>query len=283
MLARINKKLRLINLLSSEAQSAFERQVRQLLLAFLLVSCSGWGLDNACYAFSWAASNEREGNNVARTRLVPLSRKDKQMIDGKIQRSIARKISHSGLLVALLMAATTPAISADGRKAEVIDATAMGTSTQMGKTVSVKVTIYRYSSQADRQILVDAFKKNQSQGLVDALSKMDAVGRIAITGTLGYDLSYIALIPSPTGRKIRFAANRQIRFAEAYNSGRSTDYDLTAGEFDLNDSDKNKSSGVLYPAAQLNINKKSQLQFELFRNPWKLVNIIDWNGAGSKE
>ncbi|RZU35712.1 hypothetical protein [Edaphobacter modestus] len=34
--------------------------------------------------------------------------------------------------------------------------------------------------------------------------------------TLGYDLSYIALIPSPTG-KIRFAANRPIRFGEAYS------------------------------------------------------------------
>jgi len=31
------------------------------------------------------------------------------------------------------------------------------------------------------------------------------------------------------------------------------------------------------------INKQGQLQFELRKNPWKLVNIIDWNGAGSKE
>jgi hypothetical protein len=176
-----------------------------------------------------------------------------------------------------------PAISADEKKTETIDATAMGTSTQLGKNVSVKVTIYHYSSPQDRQVLVDAFKKGQSKGLVDALAKMNAVGRIAITGTLGYDLSYIALIPSPTGRKIRFAANRQIRFNEAYNAGPSMAYDLTAGEFDLNDSDKSKSSGVLYPAAQLIINKQGQLQFELRKNPWKLVNIIDWNGAGSKE
>jgi hypothetical protein len=60
-------------------------------------------------------------------------------------------------------------------------------------------------------------------------------------------------------------------------------YNLTAGEFDLNDSDKNKSSGVLYPASQLIINKQGQLQFELRRNPWKLVNIIDWNKAGKRE
>jgi hypothetical protein len=205
------------------------------------------------------------------------------MRHGKIQRSPARKIGYSGLLVALLLATAMPAISADDKKTETIDATAMGTSTQLGKNVSVKVTIYHYSSPQDRQALVDAFKKGQSKGLADALGKMNAVGRIAIPGTLGYDLSYIALIPSPTGRKIRFVANRQIRFGEAYNAGPSMAYNLTAGEFDLNDSDKSKSSGVLYPAAQLIINKQGQLQFELRKNPWKLVNIIDWNGAGSKE
>jgi hypothetical protein len=153
----------------------------------------------------------------------------------------------------------------------------------MGQTVSVKVTINQFSTPEDRQVLVDAFKKGQHKGLVDALTKMKPVGRIAITGTLGYDLSYIALIPTPTGRKIRFAANRLIRFGEAYNNTQSMAFDLTAGEINLNDTDKKKSSGVLYPAAQLIINKQGQLQFELRRNPWNLVNIIDWNGAGSKE
>jgi hypothetical protein len=206
------------------------------------------------------------------------------MTDSRDPRPAARKSGYGSILLAtLLLAAAIPAISADDRKTETIDATAMGTSTQLGKTVSVKVIIYQFSTKEDRQVLVEAFKKGQNQGLVDALSKMKAVGRIAITGTLGYDLSYIALIPSPTGRKIRFAANRQIRFGEAYNSSRSMDYNLTAGEFDLNDSDKSKSIGVLYPASQLIINKKGELQFELRKNPWKLVNIIDWNGAGSKE
>jgi hypothetical protein len=205
------------------------------------------------------------------------------MRDSNIQGSTARKFGYGGLLLALLLTVAMPAVSADDRTTETIDATAMGTSTQMGHSVSVKVLINEFSTQEDRQVLVDAFKKGQSQGLVKALTKMKPVGRIAITGTLGFDLSYIALIPSPTGRKIRFATNRPIRFAEAYNNGPSTAYDLTAGEFDLNDSDKDKSAGVLYPAAQLIINKQGQLQFELRKNPWKLVNVIDWNGAGSKE
>ncbi|MBB5326640.1 hypothetical protein [Tunturiibacter gelidoferens] len=205
------------------------------------------------------------------------------MIGSKASRFSARKFGYSGLLLAMLVAASLSAYSQGDRKPETIDAQAMGTSTQMGRNVGVKIIINQFSTPEDRQVLIDAFKKGKSQGLVDALTKMKSVGRIAITGTVGSDLSYIALIPSPTGRKIRFATNRPIRFGEAYNNGRSTDYNLTAGEIDLNDSDKSKSAGVLYPAAQLVINKQGQLQFELFQNPWKLVNIIDWNGAGSKE
>jgi hypothetical protein len=196
-------------------------------------------------------------------------------------RSNIRKFSYGGLLLAaLLLTAVSIAIAADDRKTETIDATAMGTSTQLGKNINVKVTIYEYSTDEDRQILIDAFKKGQNQGLVNALTKMKAVGRIAITGTLGYDLSYIRLIPTPTGRKIRFVTNRLLRFGEVYANTQTTAYNLTAGEFDINDSDKDKSAGVLFPAAQLVINKEGQLEFQLNKNPWKLVNIIDWNKAG---
>jgi hypothetical protein len=197
-------------------------------------------------------------------------------------KSTFRKFGYRSLLLAaLLVTGITLAISADDRKIETIDATAMGTSTQLGKNVSVKITIYEYSTPEDRQVLVDAYKKGQNQGLVNALTKMNAVGRIAITGTLGYDLSYIGLISTDTERKIRFVTNRQIRFGEAYANSQTIAYNLTAGEIDLNNSDKNKSSGVLFPAAQLIINKEGQLEFQLNKNPWKLVNIIDWNQAGT--
>jgi len=198
--------------------------------------------------------------------------------------SMARnhKFSYGGLLLAaLLLTSVTFALAADDRKVETIDATAMGTSTQMGKVVSVKVIIYEYSADEDRQILIEAFKKGQNQGLVNSLTRMKSVGRIAITGTIGYDLSYIRVVPTPTGRKIRFVTNRLLRFGEVYYNTQTTAYNLTAGEFDINDSDKDKSAGVLYPAAQLVINKEGQLEFQLNKNPWKLVNIIDWNKAGT--
>jgi hypothetical protein len=195
-------------------------------------------------------------------------------------RSDFRKFGYGGLLAALLLTVTL-ALAAENRKVATIDATAMGTSTQSGNTVSIKVTIYEFSTEEDRQILIDAFKKGQSQGLVNALTKMKSVGRIAITGTIGYDLSFIRMIPTPTGRKIRFVTNRQIRFGEAYYNTQTKAYNLTAGEIEINDSDKDKSGGVLYPAAQLVINKEGQLEFQLNKNPWKLVNIIDWDKVGT--
>jgi hypothetical protein len=161
---------------------------------------------------------------------------------------------------------------------ETISATAFGTSTQMGKQFPVKIIIYEYSTPEDRQILVEAFQKGQNQGLVNALSKMKSVGRIQIPGTVGYDLSFIRLIPTPTGRKIRFVAQRPITFGEAWTDSRSQAYNLTAGELDLNDADKSKSSGALYPAAQFTINKEGELQLDLNRNPWRLSGIIDWKG-----
>jgi len=164
-------------------------------------------------------------------------------------------------------------------KSETIDATAMGTSTQMGSQFSITLNIYDYSAPADKQILVQAFEKGKDQGLVNALSKMKAAGHIEVTGTLGYDCSYIQMIPTPTGRKIRFVTNRLLRFGEVYWDTRSTAYNLTAGEFDLNDTDKSKSTGVLYPAAELVIDKQGELQMNLIGNPYNLVDVIDWKGT----
>jgi len=181
------------------------------------------------------------------------------------------------LITGLLVAGSTPGFSAN--KTETIDATAMGTSTQMGSEFSVTLNIDDYSTQADKQILIEAFQKGKDQGLVNALSKMKAAGHIEVTGTLGYDCSYIQMIPTPTGRKIRFVTNRPLRFGEVYWDTRSSAYNLTAGEFDLNDTDKSKSTGVLYPAAEFTIDKQGELQINLVGNPWNLVNVLDWKGT----
>jgi hypothetical protein len=159
---------------------------------------------------------------------------------------------------------------------ETIDAQAYGTSTQMGKNFTVRLIVYDYSTPEDRKILIESFQKGQNDGLVNALEKMKAVGRITMPNTLGFDVSYIHEFKTPTGRSIRFVTNRRIAFGEAYWSTQSKSFNLTAGEIRINDQDKNKSDGVLFPATQLTINKNGDPQWDLRMNPWKLNNIIVW-------
>ena len=188
------------------------------------------------------------------------------------------RIALIGLVLAgALMIGSLPGFARD--KYETIDAQAFGTSTQLGQNIGVTLNIYEFSTPADRAILVQAFEKGQNQGLVNALQKMRAVGHVEITGTLGYDCAYIKMTPTPTGRRIVFVTNRLIRFGEAFFDTQSQSFNLTAGILDLNDQDKSKSTGVLYPAAQLILDKEGQLQWDLNQNPWRLSDIIDWKGT----
>jgi hypothetical protein len=177
------------------------------------------------------------------------------------------------------VAILTIAVVAVGQ-VERIDATARGTSTQMGKNISIKLIINQFSTPEDRDVLVAAFKKGQSQGLADALSKMKPSGRIQIPGTVGYALAYVVAVPTPTGRKIRFVTNRKIAFGEVRQNTQSRAFDLTAGEIDINEQDMKQSGGTLYPATQLTVNNEGALQWELNQNPWQLTNIIDWRPKG---
>lgn len=178
------------------------------------------------------------------------------------------------LVFGLTLGGSIPGFSRE--KHETISATAMGTGTQLGGNVGTTLIIYQFSTPEDRQTLIQAFQRGQNQGLVDALRKMKPVGHVAITGTIGSDCAYIRMIPTSTGRKIVFVTNRWIRTPEVRNDTQSQAYNLTAGILDINDQDKSKSSGVLYPAAQLTINNEGEPQWDLRANAWKLIDILDW-------
>jgi hypothetical protein len=160
------------------------------------------------------------------------------------------------------------------QKRQYILASAMGTSTQMGQLVDVKIIIDAYSTADDRAILVQAFQEKGSEGLCNALGKMHAVGRIAISGTLGFDVNFIRTINMPDGTKhIRFVTDRPITFGEAWSGSNSMDYNLSLGEIIVSPK-KGKNTGTIVPAAQLKIDKDNEIGVEAYQNPWKLVNIM---------
>ncbi len=181
--------------------------------------------------------------------------------------------------VAALMVSSLAAL---GQDCQVYDATANGTSTQLGKMVNIKLRFCKTSTPEDREALVAAYNKGKTPGLTQALEKMPSVGRISLPGTTGYDISYIRQTPTPDGREIVFVASRRIGFGEVYHDTRSRQYSLTAGKLELNDKNPKLSSGLLYPAARVLTNKKGEVTIDLYRNPWKLQNIIDWGKKGAE-
>jgi hypothetical protein len=154
-----------------------------------------------------------------------------------------------------------------------IQAQAMGTSTQLGRMFSVNLIIEEVTSDQERAGLLEAFQAKGNEGLVNALEKMHAKGRMAITGTLGYDVAYVKVFKQPDGSTIiRMATNRLLQFGEVYASTRSADYNLSAVEIII--SKDKQYTGTLYPACSLKVNKEGTVELQLYQNPWKLTNIM---------
>ena len=181
------------------------------------------------------------------------------------------------LIFGSLLVAGTDRTAAQDReglgKRITIQAQAMGTSTQLGRTFNITAIVNELSPPEDQKILLDAFQTKGNEGLVNALSKMRSKGRLAITGTLGGDLAYIRRFQQPDGTLvIRMITNRLLRFGEVWSDTRSSDYQLSGLEIVVG-KDKKKATGTLLPAAQLKVDKGGQLEIETYQNPWKLTNV----------
>jgi hypothetical protein len=155
-----------------------------------------------------------------------------------------------------------------------IQANAMGTSTQLGRSMAINIYINELSSASDQKALLEAFQARGNEGLVNAVSKMSGKGRIAIVGTLGYDVNYVRRFNQPDGSTVlRMVTDRPITFGENWHDTRSREYNLSAVEITFS-ADRKKNSGVLLPACEFKINKQNQLEIEAYQNPWKLTNIM---------
>jgi hypothetical protein len=156
--------------------------------------------------------------------------------------------------------------------------TIQATYAQAGAGIGVTLIIYNYSTPSDLQILSQAFGEGMDRGLATALSKTKAVGQCSIAGALSYDVAFIQLVLTPTGRRITFITSRPHLFDEADPPASSPPFDLAVGQFDLNDTDPTKSTGFLYPASKLVVDKQGKFHYDLAGSPWALVNVLDSPG-----
>lgn len=187
------------------------------------------------------------------------------------------RLFHDALMVSffLLFVTIGTRIQAQELQPMVIQATAMGTSTQMGKMVNINIHIDQFSTPEDRNALIDAFKRSGQDGLVDALDKMKSKGRISTPYGVGNEVPYIIELPPDKGRRhIRLVTDRRISFGEAYANTRSEEYSVGAVDLFLTPDEKG-SEGTALPACKITVDKKTQqLEVEAYQNPWKLTNLM---------
>ncbi len=192
-------------------------------------------------------------------------------------RVLALLIAVAAIAIFIFLSGALKVYGQDKPKRETIQATAMGQLTAAGKTFHVTVNIESDSTPEDQKMLIDAFASGGHDALVKTLSKMKSKRRVAITGTLGYQIAYIRSFPTENGRTIRLITDRPIKFAEAYASTRSRDYDLSGMEINIAQEQKN-SDGSLIVAGKFKVDKSQQVTFENYGSgPWKLVNVMERN------
>ena len=144
-------------------------------------------------------------------------------------------------------------------------------------TAWADVRITRYSSDATAKRLAALFLDGGQDALVKALEKLKPIGKAQLSHKVGF--FYLKLIRSrktPTGRRVIAVSDRPIGFLEAYNSGRSMDYQMGILVMDLKTNKKGKEvgQGQLIYAAKVKINKKGKLEIEyLGIDPMNLRNV----------
>jgi hypothetical protein len=186
-----------------------------------------------------------------------------------------KNLLRSVLVVSVLAILASVGTSAQTQKRMTIQATATGTSTQLGKIYNVNIIVEQYSTPEEKELLINAFKSKGQDGLVDALSDLKPKGRVRFaSGGVGNDVKYIMELPSENGlRRLRLVTDRNIAFGEQYQGTRSSDYSVGTIELEL--TPDGKGSGTVLPACRLTVNKKKQqLEVETYQNPWKLTNLM---------
>jgi hypothetical protein len=161
-----------------------------------------------------------------------------------------------------------------------VQCSAQGTSTQSGSLGTITIQIDEYSSQQERETLVQAFKESGTEGMTAVLKKLPQKGFISIAGQKDtYQLKFVRVLPGSTAsiRKIRLVTDRPTTIGESMAHTRSLDYSVLAVEFTLDMSKMGKSTGTLLPAIELVADKKTnEITIKSYQFPWKLFNFFNF-------
>ena len=137
----------------------------------------------------------------------------------------------------------------------------------------IQITIDRWSSEAERNALIDAFDSKGQDGLLNALERMKPTGYIKLPNTLGYALRFTREIRNPDGgRRIIVGTDRRMTASEEVNKPITTDYPFTIIELRVNKA--NVGEGRLSALTKIKTNKKEgTIELEAYGDAAKLTEV----------
>jgi len=136
-----------------------------------------------------------------------------------------------------------------------------------GLRVNVDVYIDGYTSDAEAKRLAGVLLEGGSDALLKALEKAHTIGKIRLSGRVGfYDFKLIRSHRTEGGRRIYAIGDRPVGFLEAYYSGRSRDYEFGILQLDLkkNSKGREEGSGALLYAARIKVIGGNSIEVESY-------------------
>jgi hypothetical protein len=155
-----------------------------------------------------------------------------------------------GVLAIAACLAAPSVMSQDGPVTLEAVAVSLGDISRPSGTAPLTIRINRWSTDEERNQLRDVMVEKGDDRLLQALQRTKPVGNLSTTGSLGWDIHYAHQVALPDGgRRIVFATDRPMSFAERAGGGRSRDYEYLLGEVRVGPD--GKGQGKLVPRANI--------------------------------
>lgn len=168
---------------------------------------------------------------------------------------VRRRLGCAAVGLALAFAAASAAAQvASNSPREAFTAFAINLNATAGAASSpLDIVIERWTTDAQRDHLMEIFKKGGPDELLSELRDQPRVGYMRTPDSLAYDLHYARELPGEDGgRRIVLATDRPIGFWEATNRPRSIDYPFTLIELRVDG--QGRGEGKLSIATRLTLN-----------------------------
>jgi len=113
--------------------------------------------------------------------------------------------------------------------------TAAAINMNRGAAGMIEIQVDRWSTDAQRDKLINALLTKGADKLLDTLQDMPVAGHFNAPGRLGIDIRFARHTPGEDGgERVVLVTDRRIGFLEATNQPRSIDYPFTVIELNLN-------------------------------------------------